>query len=275
MITRTIYLSLLLLLLLNAPAFAKAKVFILSGQSNMSGGGDVNGMTIDIDEAVSSKVRIWDASGYMRNKDYAMTWMSLKELQSKKAADNQNKIGPEFGFAKAMSETFPADQLYFIKVARGGKAIAEFLPHEKGKSNEYTVLMSNLDNALAKIEGEYEIAGVIWMQGESDTKEEKTAMAYEENLTRLISILRTETKNPDLPVVVGRLSIHILESPKFSFDHTKIVQKGQEAVAKKVPNVSIINSDALSLRDDFTHFNGPGQVALGEMFGVAMIKALK
>ena len=50
-----------------------------------------------------------------------------------------------------MQRTHP----YLIKVARGGKAIAEFLPHEKDKSNEYTVLMSNLDNALARIELAY------------------------------------------------------------------------------------------------------------------------
>jgi hypothetical protein len=275
MINRSIFLSSLLLLLLSAPAYAKAKVFILAGQSNMAGGGDVSGMNIDIDEAVSSQVRIWDASGYMRKREYAMTWMSLKDLQSRKAADNQNKIGPEFGFAKVMAETLPADRIYLIKVARGGTAIARFLPHEKGKSNEYTVLMSNLENALAKIEGDYEIAGMIWMQGESDTKKEEPALAYEENLTRLISILRTKTKTPDLPVVVGRLTTELLKSQKFNWAFTKTVQAAQESVAKKVPNVSIINSDALSLRDDFTHFDGPGQMALGELFGEAMQQLLR
>jgi hypothetical protein len=41
----------------------KAKVFILSGQSNMAGGGHVVPEGLRFDAAVGDKVQIWDASG--------------------------------------------------------------------------------------------------------------------------------------------------------------------------------------------------------------------
>lgn len=241
----------------------------------MSGGGDVSEMNIGIDKSVSSKVKVWDVSGYLRKKDFAKTWLSLEDLQSKKTTIKQNKIGPEFGFAKVMAKTYPADELYFIKVSAGGTPISFWLPHQKGKENGHTRLLTNIQNAVAKIEGDYEIVGMLWMQGESDTKKQNDAQAYEKNLTKLISIMRTETKNADLPVVIGRLTTELLKSKKFDWKFTKTVQTAQEAVAKNVPNVSLINSDALSLRDDFTHFDGPGQVALGELFGKAMTELLK
>jgi hypothetical protein len=55
----------------------------------------------------------------------------------------------------------------------------------------------------------------------------------------------------------------------------KIVQSGQEAVAKNDKHAYVINTDDLSQRDDLVHFDQEGQMGLGKRFGEAMIKALK
>ena len=267
---RTNLLLAILLLCLPALASGKAKVFILSGQSNMSGGGHVEEGGLKFDEAVSSQVRIWDATKSLSKREFSMKWLSLKELQSKKAAIKTNWIGPEFGFAKAMAKSYPADEIYFIKVSRGGTDIAYWLPPKKGKPNGYTVLIANLEGAPGKIEDDYEIVGMIWMQGESDTKKETTAKAYQQNLEQLISLVRAKVEKPEMPVIIGRLSSHILKSEKFNFPFTAAVQAAQEAVAKNDNNVEIINTDDLSQRSDLTHFDAPGQIKLGERFGEAM-----
>jgi hypothetical protein len=72
----------ILLLCLPTIASAKAKVFILSGQSNMSGGGHVDEGGLKFDETVSSKVRIWDGTAELKKRDFSMQWLSLKDLQS-------------------------------------------------------------------------------------------------------------------------------------------------------------------------------------------------
>lgn len=118
----------ILLLCLPTLASGKAKVFLLSGQSNMAGGGHVGEGGLKFDETVSSQVRIWDATKSLSKRDFSMKWLSLKELQNNKAAIKTNWIGPEFGFANVMSKSYPADEIHFIKVSRGGTDIVSRIP---------------------------------------------------------------------------------------------------------------------------------------------------
>ena len=268
---------LLLGALLLAPlswADAKAKVFILSGQSNMSGGGDVV-TDVAIDATVGEKVRIWDATDVWGKRGNPGKWASLNEIQTLKKEARANKIGPEFGFAKAMAELYPADEIHLIKVSKGGTGIDWWLPNANGKENGHSALLANLKNALQKIGGEYEIMGMLWMQGESDAKTQADAEAYQKKLEQLIVLMRKETGKPELPVVIGRISSRVLESPKFQMPHAKVVQSAQEAVAKNVKNAHVIDTDDLSQRDDLVHFDQEGQMGLGKRFGEAMIKSLK
>jgi len=271
---RTLYLLASLLLFSHIHADAKAKVFILSGQSNMSGGGDVV-EGFQFEPSVGDKVRIWDACGEWGKRGIPGKWASLNELQAIKTEARMNRIGPEFGFSMAMTELFPAEEIYLIKASRGGTAIDRWLPDAKGKKNDLTGLLENLKVALEQIDGDYEIVGMLWMQGESDTRKQEDAEAYQKKLEQFIAMMRTETNKPELPIVIGRLSSRVLESPKFSFDHAKIVQSAQEAVAQNDKNAHVINTDDLSQRDDLVHFDKEGQMGLGKRFGEAMIQALK
>jgi hypothetical protein len=264
-----------LLLVPLSHADAKAKVLILSGQSNMSGGGPVAKEGFQFEPAVGDKVRIWGASGEWNKRKEEVKWVSLNELQAIKAEARMHMIGPEFGFAKAMTELYPAEEIHLIKVSRGGTAIDLWLPDAKGKDNELTKLLENMKAARGKIEGDYEIVGMLWMQGESDAKTQAEAEAYQKKLEQFIALMRKETGKPELPFVIGRLSTRVLESPKFKMPFVKIIQSAQEAVAKNDKNAYVINTDDLSQRDDLVHFDQEGQMGLGKRFGEAMIKALK
>ena len=269
---------LLLAALLLLPAFqaeAKARVFILSGQSNMSGGGPVEEKGLQFAPAIGDKVRIWDASDVWNKRGILGKWTILHELQAIKKDMRMDVIGPEFGFAKAMTALYPADEIHLIKVAKGGTAINWWLPDAKGKPNGFTSLQTNLKNALEKIDGEYEVMGLLWMQGESDAKNQADAEAYQKKMEQFIALARKETAKPELAVVIGRISSRILESKKFKMPFVKIVQSGQEAVTKTDKHAFIIDTDDLSQRDDLVHFDQQGQMALGQRFGEALIKAIK
>ena len=240
----------------------------------MSGGGDVVG-DLGVDAAIADKVRIWDATDVWGKQGSPGKWTSLTELQAMKKAARANKIGPEFGFAKALSALLPANEIHLIKVSRGGTPINYWLPDANGKQNGYSQLLANLRNALAKIDGEYEIVGMLWMQGESDAKTQADAEAYQKKLEQFIALMRKETAKPELPFVIGRLSSRILESKKFQMHHAKIVQSAQEAIAKNDKHVLVVNTDELSQRSDLVHFDQQGQMGLGKLFGEAMIKALQ
>ncbi|MEM7393285.1 MAG: sialate O-acetylesterase, partial [Verrucomicrobiota bacterium] len=99
---KTLHLTLLVVFLsgFNALAAEKIKVFLLSGQSNMSGGGKLQ-KDLAFDEAIGDKVKIWDGCAYWKNrKAWPNRWVSLTEVQTLKKAIGRNWIGPEFGFAE-------------------------------------------------------------------------------------------------------------------------------------------------------------------------------
>ena len=241
----------------------------------MSGGGNVVPEGLRFDPAVGDKVRIWDASGEGGKRGIPAKWTSLNELQAIKKEARNDTIGPEFGFAKAMSGLYSADEIHLIKVAKGGTPINWWLPDAAGKDNGHTLLLKNLKNALEKIGGDYEVMGMLWMQGESDAKLQADAEAYQKKLEQLIALMRKETGKPELPFVIGRISSRIIESKKFKMPFAKIVQSGQEAVTKTDKRAFAIDTDDLSQRDDLVHFDQEGQMGLGKRFGEAMIKALK
>ena len=241
----------------------------------MSGGGEVAEEGFDFDASVGDKVRIWDATDVWGKRGAPGKWVTLNQLQILKKEAKANKIGPEFGFAKAMSEWCPADEIHLVKVSRGGTGIDWWLPDAAGKQNGHTMLLKNLKNALENIDGEYEIMGMVWMQGESDAKDQADAEAYQKKLEQFIALMRKETGKPELPFVIGKISSRIMESKKFKMPFAKTVQSGQEAVAKNIKNAFVVDTDDLSQRDDLVHFDQEGQMGLGKRFGEAMIKALK
>lgn len=110
---------------------------------------------------------------------------------------------------------------------------------------------------------------------ESDSKKQEDAEAYQKKLEQFIALMPKETGKPELHFVIGRLSTRVLESPKFRFDHAKIVQSAQEAVAENDKNAYVIHTDDLSQRSDLVHFDQEGQMGLGKRFGEAMVNALK
>ncbi|MEM7396860.1 MAG: sialate O-acetylesterase [Verrucomicrobiota bacterium] len=135
--------------------------------------------------------------------------------------------------------------------------------------------MSNIDDALKAIKDDYEIAGMLWMQGETDTIRNNMAEGYRKNLEELISIMRERFKKPEMPVVIGRITTELLKSKKYKWPFTTTVQAAQDAVGENDPHAYTIHSDDLSLRPDFTHFDVPGQMELGRRFGRAMLKGMK
>jgi len=50
------------------------------------------------------------------------------------------------------------------------------------------------------------IVGMIWMQGESDSGDQKMAEDYGKNLACLINDIRTEFKVPDMPFIFAQIS---------------------------------------------------------------------
>lgn len=240
------------------------KIFILGGQSNMDGTGKA--AELPEDYVVASKnSAIWDNKKKM--------WVTLRTDSFSER--RKFKFGPEVAFTHLLAKKFPNHTIAIVKTSGGGtKLWKHWLPEQP----MYSRFLKNLDNAIQDLKNQgvsYEICGMLWMQGESDAETLEWANAYEENLKVLYKDVRLQTSKPDLPIVMGRISIGLLRKTPWNFDFTEVVQAAQNRVAKADKNVCIINTDKLETLKDNTHFNSESNIWLGEKMGKLMIKAIK
>lgn len=240
-------LSVVVLLLTGCSLYAgdaPLKVFVLAGQSNMAGQGHGEDLPDDL-KAPQNNVLVFDQNDW-------------KPLQPGK------NFGPEVVFGQAMAKHF-GGTIGIVKVAVGGTNLAkQWSPDTKGS------LYHRLINVVkkAKESRPITIVGMLWMQGEADTKDEAMAKAYEANLRNLIESVRRDVGNPSLPFVWGRVN----PPAGGKFVSVDVVRAAQENV--QVPGGAMVDCDGLAKGSDNLHYNAAGQQELGKRFAEAMIKLL-
>jgi alpha-galactosidase len=235
---------LVLPLLLSPRALAgdPVKVFVLAGQSNMVGAGEVearedrNGGKGSLEHLVRDKAtkkrfaHLVDRKGdWVRREDVWISFRGAREVHGELTVGygaRESAIGPELGFGHVVGERFD-EQVLLVKVAWGGKSIAvDFRPPSAGGEvgPSYTALFENVREVLSSLEelfpgyhGEgYEIVGFGWHQGWNDRVNQEFNDAYEENLACFIRDTREELGVPDLPFVIAEtgMSGHEEEHPR-------------------------------------------------------------
>ena len=173
-----------------APTAAATKVFLLAGQSNMVGVG-VSAELPGPYNAPQSNVKIWSNG-----------WADLQP--------GSTYFGPEVTFGYQIAHVaFPDDDVYLVKYAVGATMLAtHWNPNGSGEcynafKTTVNAAMQNLTNARLSPT----IAGMLWMQGESDAANGNPyASGYAANLTNLVKKVRNDFGSPDMPFVVGRIN---------------------------------------------------------------------
>ena len=264
----TLRILVLCCLLSGAAALAEGtkpvKLFLLGGQSNMEGCGKSSELP-DAFRTPPGNVRIWDNKKCL--------WVALGKDST--AIARNELFGPEVAFAYRLSKIWPDHRIGIVKTAAGGtKLHTQWLPG-KWMYQRFILNFSKAVHDLEQSNTDYEIAGMLWMQGESDSETTEMANAYEHNLTTLIEDVRNQTKQGNLPFVMGRISSSLLKKTPWVFDHARIVQTAQETVAAQDDQVFIVNTDELSTLKDNTHFDTRAQLKLGDAMADFMIQALQ
>jgi len=218
-----------------AQAQSPVQVFILAGQSNMEGKGQVAGASTpgtlenrvvqdpaNFGHLVSSGTNNWitrdDAS------IYSTTGPGNSVISGGLTVgygSSSNQIGPELGFGWEMGELYNEDVL-IIKTAWGGKSLAaDFRPpsavQKRGGDvgTYYNLMLDNVNAALDNIgdyvpgySGQgYELKGFGWHQGWNDRVNSAFVNEYEANLVDFINDVRFDLKAADLPFVVANTGI--------------------------------------------------------------------
>ncbi len=244
-----------LLFLLASNVEAKDLIFILAGQSNMTGQGDASKLAPAYRRAPSNVEFYYN--GY-------------------KAPLNRFKhFGPEIGFAHEISRHFPHDKIKLIKFAVGGTSLFAWDPIWNANKAHSTrnVSAGPLFNKLIKTvniqfdSNKDKLAGILWMQGETDAKYIMAAKQYAGNLNRFVSALRSKLHSQNAMFIMGSIN-----PPLNIFPSTAIVQYAQKLSARHIRNLRLVKTDDLAKRNDGLHYNAQGQLELGKRFARAYLK---
>lgn len=245
-------------------------LFLLGGQSNMQG----KGFTKDLPETKKyktykeslSNVSIWD---FKQQK-----WVPVKI---------GNRFGPEIGFAHTLSAKMPDRHIGLIKYAKGGTSMVQW----RTTRPLYKRLMTDFKAATATVPNA-KVGGLLWHQGESDSDNEKVALAYEKKVMAHIAAVRKDTGISDLLVVVGEINPAHSFQGRTRFVKSEIIKSVQASLPKKLENVAFVPTSDLeknpyiqgvnvpeklkiTRNEDNIHFSAKGQINLGIRFAKAYL----
>lgn len=262
------------------PPETKIKVFLLAGQSNMDGRGDGSKLT---DEDKARLAALGDRVQLAYNHgDIVPLGVTTPLPHIARKFELESTFGPEVFFGLSMAEAWPDDEILLIKRSLGGTSLygcwnpdwtAEkaALMNETERPKLYSDLVAYVHSTLGEYsEGEYEIAGMLWVQGEADSGVKKygplPATSYGENLTNLITSIRRDTSVPDLPFFMLQVG-------------GGAVVEGMQETASSVPNVFFIpqskDPNAANYLPGYGppigHYNYEGMKRIGNLFSEAVL----
>lgn len=229
-------LILLLALTCTLSAAEKPKrLFLLIGQSNMSGRAPMS----DEDKKPIKNVFLLDDKG---------TWQPaanpLNQYSSIRKGLGMQKVSIGYGFALEISKK-SEQPIGLIVNARGGSRIEEWT--KEGKFFKDTMRrVGEAEKDGGKLEA------ILWHQGESNEKDDQ----YDKKLATLIEDLRKATGNPELPFIVGEVK------------EGTPVNKFIAELPKKVKHTAVASSKGLKTMDQW-HFDYKSIVELGERYAKA------
>lgn len=240
-------------------------LYLLAGQSNMDGRGKSTDLTAD--QRAPSKHAII----YYRNPPHSSDgWKPLTPGYSiapgSKGQLPSTTFGPEMGFIEAMHKAYPDQKFALIKGSKGGSSLnKDWNPGTKGdpktqgaRYRNFIETIGMAKTALVKDGHTAGLKGILWHQGESDSK--ASTEDHTERLTRFIARLREDLGEPELPFIIGEV---------FDNGQRDQVRAALLKVSKTAPHCGFASAANLTTWDPGTHFDAKSQLILGERFAKA------
>lgn len=248
---------------------SKAKVIILSGQSNASGC------------SLVSQIPAQDSAKYSNGFDNVLIRCDTDTVHTEsfvktKAGQGAGSdyFGPELGLAEVLNDAY-GETVYIIKYSRGGRSLSsDYYPdYDREKSVDYRGLIDWIDSSLQVLRNDGldpEIIAFVWMQGENDACFLPDSFKYYENENLLLNELRSRYSDSSIPG--GFFFIDGGITPIWR--HFNVINDAKIQLASEKSRCVYVNSNANGLfwkNDDIAHFNSPSMLKLGALFANQII----
>ena len=290
----------------HAPADGPVRVFILAGQSNMVGAGQVvanpnrndgkgslEWLSRDPSTAARFQHLIDDAQEWVAREDVQIWYLGRMGNLAPGFGANETAIGPELGFGCVVGDAFD-EPVLLIKLAWGGKSLGrDFRPPSSGGDvgPYYLELIEKTQEVLRDAKTLFpqladqslELTGFGWHQGWNDRVNQQLNDEYEQNLANFIRDVRKDLDAPNLPFVIAETGMSGREE---NHPRALSLMAAQAAVAKHKEfqgNVAFVGTrdfyrpPEASPSGQAYHWNGNAETyyLIGDGMGKAMLRLLR
>jgi hypothetical protein len=235
-------------------------VFLLMGQSNMSGRGvlaEVPGGALDPDARI-----------YMFGNDGAVAGArepvdSALNQKDGVSADLAAGVGPGLAFAKQLVRIDPDRRIILVPCAKGGSAIRAWQRNQAASS-----LYGSCLNRARHVAGSGHVAGVLWYQGESDAESPELVRRWPVAFKRLVQDLRRDLRTPRLPVAMVAIGDRPTEGVYGKrFPEWRAMQRAQTKIEGRC--IARVTAAGLPRNIDGLHLSTAAQIELGRSLAAA------
>jgi hypothetical protein len=228
----------------NVDSLADRDIYLLIGQSNMAGRGEMG----DLADQVLPHVYLFNG----------VDWQPASNPLNKFSTVKKNIVqglGPGFTFGQRLFEK-SEKPIGLIVNARGGTSIQQWQKGFEGKGDFdlYEEAVSQAKKAI----GSSKLKGIIWHQGESNQSD---FTGYLELLKKMVFDLRADLEDAELLFIAGELGYWRSSSEAIN----QIIRQ----IPENIHRASYVSAEGLTpLNNDPTdpHFDGLSQRVLGERY---------
>ncbi|MCB0686531.1 MAG: sialate O-acetylesterase [Saprospiraceae bacterium] len=230
-------------------------IFIMAGQSNMAGRGQVEPADTMDDPRILSL-------------DAQHRWILAKEPLH---YYEPNLTGLDCGlsFARTLLEGIPPDiTVGILPCGIGGSSVEQWLGDSLFRGVH---LVSNFKENVDLAQAKGTLKGIIWHQGESNAKTELIP-SFREKLQNLFTDFREYVQNDHLPIVAGQLGSYTEpEERQMRWDS---INMNIRELAQDDPYTGVIKTNDLTEKGDKVHFDSRSQRLMGQRFAIKMLEMM-
>ncbi|MDQ3291471.1 MAG: sialate O-acetylesterase [Bacteroidota bacterium] len=237
----------------NLPKKENTWVFILAGQSNMAGRGQVEPADTIPNERIFT----------INQKGEVITAKEPLHFYE----PNNTGLGSGLSFAKTLIKQVPDSiSILLIPTAVGGSSISQWL----GDSTHRNVkLLTNFKEKVATGKSLGQVKAILWHQGESDANPTDIPL-YKTRLTNLFTQFREIMGDRNLPIILGELGTFSKDKNEWRQINEQIHQ-----YSSSDPNTTVVSTSDLKHKGDNIHFDSNSLRLMGQRYAQAYIQLQK
>lgn len=118
------------------------------------------------------------------------------------------------------------------------------------------------------------LRGILWHQGEGDCGSDELVSAYKDKFITMITQLRRDLGDENIPVIIGELGTNLAERHKLEDRPVKLNAIFHE-IAKELPMCAVASSDGFTLNSDGIHFDSKSLRTFGHRYFEAYLSLLE